>query len=155
MAELAEEELVHKKLSIFKLDTLLMRETRLVSQLGRIAIDKYVEALQLLAPEGWDQPITVPVAEVAAVSSYNGRRIVLKLDHPAELIKERERALAITKRMTGLDEVPRFTSKLDITLGKLGPVLDNFSLQQRLEDVTPPSVTLLPTVIEATSPRPS
>lgn len=149
MAELIREEIVRKKLHYYKLDTLLIRETRAVAYLGQAAIEKYAEALQKLAPETWDQPMTVPVRDMATDirKGVGGRRIVLQLDHPDALIEERERALAITRRMTGV-EIPHFTSRLDITVGKLNPVIDNTGLQSRLEEAVPQQITLLPTVIE-------
>lgn len=148
MQQLIQEEIVRRQ-EYYKLDTLLMRETRHVAYLGQAAIEKYAEALQMLAPESWGQPITAPVKDLTTDlrASTGDRRVVLKIEHPDELIAERERALAITRRMTGAD-IPSFTARLDITLGKLNHVVDNAALQNRLEVAVPQQITLLPTVIQ-------
>jgi len=148
MSQLAQEEIIPKEIDTYKLDTLLNRETRFISYLGRAAIDKYVEALRRLAPASIDDDMLVPVLGLTTVRKGEGkRRVVLKLDHPQELIKERRRALDITRRLTG-NAAPAFSERLDITLGKLNPDIDNSALQERLDQVVPAQVTLLPTVFE-------
>lgn len=149
MADLVRDNLVQRKLGIYRLDTLLIRETRLVSQLGQAAIEKYLEALRLLVPDSWDQSQVVPVNQITTDirKGVGGRRVVIRLNHTDEILQERERAKAITLRMTGL-ELPPFPHRLDITLGKLKPVFDNDALQSRLDEIAPTQVTLLPTTIE-------
>ncbi|MBX4188651.1 hypothetical protein KW792_00955, partial [Candidatus Saccharibacteria bacterium] len=150
MARLTQEEIVRKKLRGFRLDTLLVRETRLVSHLGQTAIDRYLEALALLGPKaGWDQELTIPVKAVTTNHRKGGvgDRIVIELVKTEQVEKERQWALEITRRLTGQD-TPYLPFRRDITLAMLDAKTDTTILQKRLNEVVPESVTLLPTEVE-------
>jgi hypothetical protein len=153
MNRLNQEEVVRKPHKRYRLDTLLVRETRLVSYLGQSAIDSYIDTLQKLGEKGgWFQPVTTSVSKISTNprKGGTGNRIIMELETNEQLEKEREWALEITRRLTGLD-TPHMLFRRNITLALLDRNFVSGLLQERLDEVKPQSVTLNPTVIEYTT----
>lgn len=147
MGQLADEGIIRKKLDDYRFDTLYDRETRQAARLGQAAIDKYVEALTKLAAPSWSQEVTAPVADIYSDAKRAGwRRIVIEVEEGDELKEERQRALVITERMSGV-HVPPLDFKRNITLGKLSARLSRQAADTLLEGLELDSVTLLPTQI--------
>jgi hypothetical protein len=149
MARLHREQVVRKEFKSYYLETLLQRETRLVSFLGQAAIDNYLNVLKLLGPKaGWDEPLTVPVDDITLNDRKGGKgnRIVMRLQTGGQLEKERDWALQITRRLAGQD-TPQTFFKRNITLGMLNLPYDSRRLQAMLSEVKPDEINLLPTVV--------
>ena len=146
MGQLADEGIIRKKLS-YRFDTLYDRETRQAARLGQAAVDKYIEALTRLAAPSWSQEVTAPVADIYSDAKRAGwRRIVIEVEESDELKEERQRALMITERMSGV-HVPPLDFKRNITLGRLSARLSRQAVDTLIEDLELDSVTLLPNQI--------
>jgi len=150
VASLQQEEIVLKTPNRYRLDTLLVRETRLISYLGQAAIHTYVDSMAKLGQiGGWYQPITAGVARFNAYhrKGGTGNRLIMELQTDDQLEKERQWALEITRRLSGQDLQHTFLRR-NITLAYLDRSFDNNRLQARIDEVKPDSINLLPTQIE-------